>query len=84
MVRIRLARTGAKKKPSYRVAVADKRSPRNGRCIEYIGHYNPMVEPPVINIDLARADYWLQKGAQPSETVASLLKKARAASGSAE
>ncbi len=84
MVRIRLARTGAKKKPSYRVAVADKRSPRNGRCIEYIGHYNPMVEPPVISIDLARADYWLQKGAQPSETVASLLKKARAASGSAE
>ncbi|MBM4389933.1 MAG: 30S ribosomal protein S16 [Deltaproteobacteria bacterium] len=84
MVRIRLARTGAKKKPSYRVAVADKRSPRNGRCIEYIGHYNPMVEPPVINIDLARADYWLQKGAQPSETVASLLKKARAATGSAE
>ncbi len=84
MVRIRLARTGAKKKPSYRVAVADKRSPRNGRCIEYIGHYNPMVEPPVIKIDLARADYWLEKGAQPSETVSSLLKKARAASGSAE
>ena len=54
MVRIRLARTGAKKKPSYRVAVADKRDPRNGRCIEYIGHYNPMVEPPVIVIDLAR------------------------------
>ena len=79
MVRIRLARTGAKKKPSYRVAIADKRSPRNGRCIEYIGHYNPMVEPPVIAIDLARADYWLKQGAQPTETVASLLKKARAA-----
>ncbi len=77
MVRIRLARTGAKKKPSYRVAVADKRSPRNGRCIEYIGHYNPMVEPPVINIDLARVDYWIEKGAQPSDTVAALIKKAR-------
>ena len=79
MVRIRLARTGAKKKPSYRVAIADKRSPRNGRCIEYIGHYNPMVEPPVIVIDLARADYWLGQGAQPTETVTTLLKRARAA-----
>jgi small subunit ribosomal protein S16 len=79
MVRIRLARMGAKKKPSYRVAIADKQSPRNGRCIEYIGHYNPMVEPPVIQIDLARADYWIQKGAQPSETVVTLLKRARAA-----
>lgn len=80
MVRIRLARYGAKKKPSYRVAIADKRSPRNGRCIEYIGHYNPMVEPPVIVIDLARADYWIGQGAQPTETVTTLLKRARAAS----
>ena len=79
MVRIRLARYGAKKKPSYRVAIADKRSPRNGRCIEYIGHYNPMVEPPVIVIDLARADYWLAQGAQPTDTVTGLLKRARAA-----
>jgi small subunit ribosomal protein S16 len=79
MVRIRLARTGAKKKPSYRVAVADRRDPRNGRCIEYVGHYNPMVEPPVVVIDLARADYWIKNGAQPSDTVRSLLKRARAA-----
>ena len=79
MVRIRLARYGAKKKPSYRVAIADKRAPRNGRCIEYIGHYNPMVEPPVIVIDLARADYWLAQGAQPTDTVTGLLKRARAA-----
>lgn len=79
MVRIRLSRTGAKKKPSYRFAVADKRSPRDGRCIEYIGHYNPMVEPPVIAVDLARADYWISRGAQPSETVADLLEKARKA-----
>ena len=60
MVRIRLTRTGAKKKPSYRFAVADKRSPRDGRCLEYLGHYNPMVEPPVINLDLARVDYWIK------------------------
>ncbi len=79
MVRIRLSRTGAKKQPSYRFAVADKRSPRNGRCIEYIGHYNPMVEPPVVVLDLARADYWLQRGAQPSETVADLIERARKA-----
>ncbi|MDP2317249.1 MAG: 30S ribosomal protein S16 [Pseudomonadota bacterium] len=79
MVRIRLTRLGAKKKPFYRVVVSDSRSPRDGRSIESIGHYNPMVEPPVVNIDLARADYWLSKGAQPSETVGSLLKRARAA-----
>lgn len=80
MVRIRLSRTGAKKNPNYRVTIADSRDPRDGRCIEYIGHYNPMVEPPVIVIDMARADYWLSKGAQPSDTVANLLKRARAAS----
>jgi small subunit ribosomal protein S16 len=79
MVRIRLTRTGAKKKPSYRFAVADKRSPRDGRCLEYLGHYNPMVEPPVINLDLARVDYWIKNGAQPSETVAALIAKARKA-----
>jgi small subunit ribosomal protein S16 len=79
MVRIRLSRLGAKKKPFYRVVVADSRSPRDGSNIELIGHYNPMVEPPVVNIDLARVDYWVSKGAQPSETVVSLIKKARAA-----
>ena len=79
MVRIRLARMGGKKNPFYRVAVADSRSPRDGRCIEYIGHYNPMIEPPAIHIDLAKADKWISKGAQPSETVANLLTKARAA-----
>ena len=84
MVRIRLTRIGAKKKPFYRVVVSDSRSPRDGRSIESIGHYNPMVEPPVVNIDLARADFWLSKGAQPSETVFSLLKKARAAAPPAE
>ncbi len=78
MVRIRLARYGAKKSPFYRVAVADSRSPRDGRCIEYIGHYNPMVEPPALKLDMDRVDHWISKGAQPSETVDSLIKKARA------
>ena len=78
MVRIRLSRTGAKKKPSYRITVADSRYARNGRCLEYIGHYDPMIEPPVLVVDLARADHWIQHGAQPSDTVAALLKRARA------
>lgn len=79
MVRIRLTRLGAKKKPFYRVVVADSRTPRDGRSLELLGHYNPMVEPPVLQLDVARADYWISKGAQPSETVADLLKRARAA-----
>lgn len=79
MVRIRLTRTGAKKKPSYRLVVSDKRAPRDGRCLEYIGHYNPMVEPPVVVIDLARVDFWIGNGAQPSDTVADLIKRARLA-----
>jgi small subunit ribosomal protein S16 len=79
MVRIRLTRLGAKKKPFYRVVVADSRSPRDGRALENLGHYNPMEEPPVVHIDLARADYWISKGAQPSETVANLIARARAA-----
>jgi len=83
MVRIRLARLGAKKKPFYRVVVADSRSPRDGRCIESIGHFNPLTEPPVVLTDLARADRWIQYGAQPSETVADLIAKARAAGAAA-
>lgn len=79
MVRIRLARLGAKKKPFYRVIVADSRSPRDGRCIETIGHYNPLSDPPALTIDVARADHWLSVGAQPSETVADLIARARAA-----
>lgn len=79
MVRIRLSRIGAKKNPQYRITVADSRDPRDGRCIEYVGHYNPMVEPPALNVDVARVDYWISKGAQPSETVANLIKRARAA-----
>ena len=79
MVRIRLTRMGAKKKPFYRVVVSDRRSPRDGRCIEQIGYYNPLTDPPTISIDLARVDHWLAAGAQPSDTVGNILTKARAA-----
>jgi len=76
MVRIRLARVGAKKQPSYRVVVADKESPRDGRFLEIIGHYNPRTDPPTVSIEEERALYWLGKGAQPSDAVARMLKKA--------
>jgi len=74
MVRIRLRRVGAKKQPSYRIVVADLRSPRNGRFIENIGHYNPRTEPTTMWVKEARALYWLSVGAQPSGTVHRILK----------
>lgn len=74
-VRIRLRRTGGKKQPSYRVVVADARSPRDGRFVENIGHYNPRTDPPTFEINEERARYWLSKGAQPSDAVARLLEK---------
>ena len=76
MVKIRLNRMGAHKKPFYRVVVADSRSPRDGRFIEEIGYYNPMVEPADIKIDEEAAKKWLGNGAQPTDTVKALLKKA--------
>jgi small subunit ribosomal protein S16 len=74
-VRIRLKRLGAKKRPFYRVVVADQRSPRDGRFIENIGKYHPLEDPSVIDIDEARALYWLGVGAQPSNTVRVLMTK---------
>jgi small subunit ribosomal protein S16 len=74
-VKIRLTRVGKKKQPSYRVVVADSRSPRDGRIIENIGWYNPRVEPSEIHIDAEKALSWLKQGAQPSESVTLLLKK---------
>src|SRR5205085_3015400 len=74
-VKIRLKRTGKKKAPSYRVVIADARSPRDGRIIENIGWYNPRVEPSAINIDEEKALGWLKNGAQPTESVASLLRR---------
>ena len=76
MVRIRLSRVGAKGQPSYRVVVADQRMPRDGRFLEVIGHYNPRSEPATVVIDRERAQYWLSKGAMPSESVARLLASA--------
>jgi small subunit ribosomal protein S16 len=75
MVKIRLRRTGAKKQPHYRVVVAESRSPRDGRFLETIGHYNPRTEPPTVEIDAERALYWLSVGAQPSEAVRRMLDK---------
>ena len=74
-VKMRLRRMGAKKAPTYRVIVADSRSPRDGRFIEEIGYYNPLTEPAEIKIDAEKAKKWLSNGAQPTETVKSLLKK---------
>ena len=74
-VRIRLKRLGAKKRPFYRVVVADQRSPRDGRFIENIGRYQPLDDPSVIEIDEERALYWLGVGAQPSNTVRVLMTK---------
>ena len=75
-VKIRLRRTGAKKAPSYRVVVADSRYPRDGRFIEEIGYYNPLTEPATIKIDVEKAENWIKNGAQPTDTVKALLKKA--------
>lgn len=75
MVKIRLKRMGAHKKPFYRVVVADARSPRDGKFIEEIGYYNPMTEPKEIKINEEKAKQWLNSGAQPTETVKTLFKK---------
>ena len=74
MIKLRLRRMGAKKKPSYRIVVADARSKRDGRFVEIVGHYNPLTEPTTIVINGDRARYWLGQGAQPTERVAKLLK----------
>ena len=76
MVKIRPRRMGAKKAPYYRIVVADSRSPRDGRCIEEIGAYNPLTEPATITVDSEKAKTWIQNGAQPTDTVRGLLKKA--------
>jgi len=76
MVKIRLRRVGAKKKPSYRLVVADSRAPRDGAFISIIGYYNPLTDPETINIDEEKALTWLKQGAQPTATAARLLVKA--------
>lgn len=76
MVTIRLRRQGKTKQPSYRLVVADKRSPRDGKFIEIIGHYNPIRQPKILEVNGERARYWLGVGAQPTDTVVRLLKQA--------
>ena len=75
MVKIRLRRMGAKKSPFYRIIVADSRSPRDGRFIEEIGTYNPVVSPVEVKVDAEKAKQWIANGAQPTDTVKALLKK---------
>ena len=77
-VKIRLRRMGAKKAPFYRIVVADSRYPRDGRFIEEIGYYNPLEDPVIIKVDMEKAQKWIANGAQPTDTVKALLKKAEA------
>ena len=79
MVVIRLARGGAKKRPFYRVVVADRRFPRDGRYIEQVGTYDPRTTQTQVNLKLERVDHWIKVGAKPSDTVRSLIKKVRKA-----
>ncbi len=74
-VKIRLTRMGSKKKPFYRVVVADSRAPRDGKFIDQIGHYNPVAENDQVKLDVEKANQWLSKGAQPTDTVKALFKK---------
>ena len=74
-VKIRLRRIGAKKAPFYRIVVADSRYPRDGRCIEELGYYDPTKEPSVFKVDTEKAKSWIANGAQPTDTVKELLKK---------
>ena len=75
-VKLRLKRMGQKKKPFYRIVAADSRAPRDGRFIEQLGYYNPVSEPVELKIDAEKAQKWLKTGAQPTDTVRALLKKA--------
>jgi small subunit ribosomal protein S16 len=78
-VSIRLRRMGSNRRPAYRVVVADSRSPRDGRFIEVIGHYNPLTQPPTVMIDRVKAREWIAKGAQPSNTVKRLMENVKEA-----
>jgi small subunit ribosomal protein S16 len=76
VVKLRLRRMGAKKRPSYRIVAADSRSPRDGAFIESVGFYDPITDPATINVNLDRARHWINNGAQPTETVRSILMRA--------
>lgn len=76
MVKIRLMRMGAKKKPFYRVVVADSRAPADGRALDILGYYNPLTDPPQVKVDLEKAKAWMEKGAQPTGQARAVLKLA--------
>jgi small subunit ribosomal protein S16 len=76
VVKLRLRRMGAKKRPSYRIVAADSRSPRDGAFIESVGFYDPITDPATINVNLERARHWINNGAQPTDTVRSILQRA--------
>ena len=76
MVKLRLRRMGAKKRPSYRIVAADSRSPRDGAFIESVGFYDPITDPATINVNLDRARHWINNGSQPTDTVRSILQRA--------
>jgi small subunit ribosomal protein S16 len=84
LLRIRLSRVGKKKRPSYRIVVADSRAARNGALVDIIGHYDPLTDPATIVINEEKALHWLQRGAQPSEAAAKLLAKSSATGGEDE
>jgi len=80
LLRIRLTRMGAKKKPFYRVVVTEQKQARDGSFVEILGHYNPGTNPPSVELKMDRVRHWIERGAQPSETVHSLMKKVSPAS----
>lgn len=80
-VKIRLRRMGAHKKPFYRIVVADSRSPRDGKCIEEIGHFNPMVEPADVKLDMEKVENWISNGAQPTDRVKAIINSVKENSG---
>ncbi len=84
MLAIKLMRTGAKKRPSYRIVVKEKQSKRDGACLENLGTYNPTRQPAEINLKAERVQYWIAKGAQPTDTVRRLIKQAAKAQAAAE
>ena len=74
-VKIRLQRFGAKKNPQYRIVAADSKAPRDGKFLEILGHYNPIADPAIVKVDMAKTEAWLATGAQPTTTVKNILKK---------
>ena len=84
MLRIRLRRTGSKNQPSYRIVVADSRKPRDGRFVEYLGHYTPRFDPPEMVMDTEKAQKWISQGAQPSDAVKRIIEKVSIDGGDSE